>query len=438
MSNPKNEKAKAYKKKKSPRSILLKILTWILILILACFAFWKLAPDSARNAILKEVSRWPFVRQLIENYMGADFKGIQDENFNESDILINEEVYEKLNLTGYTNIALFGIDSRGKQFDDAIHSDTQIILSINNDTNEIRMVSVYRDTMLRSGNEENGYHYDKCNAAYFRDGVEGAINMLNTNLDLNITDYAVINFAGVSKLVDQLGGVTVTLTDKELDLVNNTYLPNLEKITKTKSPRVKHAGRVKLKGLQAVAYCRIRYTTYYAEDGKEYNDDLGRTARQRAVITKLVKKAKRLPIGELMKLSKEILNMNTPEITYFKTSMSIQEILDLIPTMIDYNISDTTGFPFTLDYKMINGADMVIPAGLAYNVKLLHLFLFDDREYQPSETVRNISYTVQDNSGIPEYWLTTEQEDALSPSYIPPETESETESASETAEEGQE
>lgn len=438
MSNQKNgESQKANEipnKKKGKSKVVFRVLAGILFLILCFCALWTVGPKSFKNGILKEVSTWPFVRQMIMNVFGEDLKGIQDEDFNEDNIQINEEVYEKLDLTGYTNIALFGVDSRDTQFDNQIHSDTQIILSINNDTDEIRMVSVYRDTMLRSGSEESGYHYDKCNAAYFREGVEGAINMINTNLDLNITDYGIINFAGLANIVDEMGGVTVTLTDKELDLINNTYLPNLEKITKTKAESVAHAGRVKLQGMQAVAYCRIRYTTYYAEDGKEYHDDLGRTARQRAVIMKLVNKAKRLPIGELMTLAKKLLNMNTPEITYFRTSMSADEILNLIPTFIDYEISDTVGFPFTLDYKVINGADMVIPAGLSYNVKLLHLFLFDDREYEPSSTVQDISYTVRERSGIPEYWLTTEEEDALSPSYVPPETEAETgsESGSET------
>lgn len=412
-----------------------KILTGILIVILACLLFWQFGPKSAKNAILKEVSSWPFVRQWIADNFGDDIKGVQDENFNESNIEINEEVYEKLNLTGYTNIALFGIDSRNKQFDSAIHSDTQIILSINNDTGEIRMVSVYRDTMLRSGSEADGYYYDKCNAAYFRGGVEGAINMLNANLDLNITDYAIVNFMGLANVVDELGGVTVTLTDKELDLINNTYLPDLEKITKTECERVKYSGRVKLMGLQAVAYCRIRYTAYYAEDGTVYENDLGRTARQRAVILKLVRKAKRLPIGELMSLAKSLLNMNTEEVTYFKTSLDIQEILDLIPTLIDYELGDTEGFPFTLDYKRINNAEMVVPEGLSYNVKLLHLFLFDDKDYEPSATVENISDEIQYRSGVYERWLTTEEENALSPSYVPPETESE--SASESGSESE-
>ncbi len=68
----------------------------------------------------------------------------------------------------------------------AQNSDTMIIVSVNNDTKEVRMVSVYRDTLLNVGDDT----YTKANAAYALGGPEQAITMLNTNLDLNISDYA--------------------------------------------------------------------------------------------------------------------------------------------------------------------------------------------------------------------------------------------------------
>ena len=96
----------------------------------------------------------------------------------ESDKLeINQQVKENKALKGYTNIALFGLDSREGNLEQA-NSDTIIIASINNDTKEIKMVSVYRDTYLNIGNDM----YRKANAAYANGGPEWAVSMLNTNL----------------------------------------------------------------------------------------------------------------------------------------------------------------------------------------------------------------------------------------------------------------
>ena len=108
-------------------------------------------------------------------------------------IQVNEEVQDAINsedshLTGYTTYALFGIDSRSAnmKFSGNQNSDTMIIASVNNDTKEVRLVSIYRDTLLNLGDDT----YSKANAAYAYGGPEQAITMLNTNLDLNITDYA--------------------------------------------------------------------------------------------------------------------------------------------------------------------------------------------------------------------------------------------------------
>ena len=82
----------------------------------------------------------------------------------------------------YTNIALFGVDARNGKLESGTRSDTIMILSINNESGECRLVSVYRDTYLNLGNDT----YNKCNGAYAKGGPQQAINMLNMNLDLYI------------------------------------------------------------------------------------------------------------------------------------------------------------------------------------------------------------------------------------------------------------
>lgn len=119
------------------------------------------------------------------------------------EIVVNQEAPK---MTGYKTYVLFGIDSRGEgsKFS-AQNSDTMIIVSVNNDTKEVKMASVYRDTLLNIGNDT----YTKANAAYAYGGPEQAITMLNTNLDLDISDYATADFSALVEVVDDLGGLEI-------------------------------------------------------------------------------------------------------------------------------------------------------------------------------------------------------------------------------------
>ena len=129
----------------------------------------------------------------------------------EEDIIINEKVKEQQETTmkGYRNIALFGVDSTVGALTKNTRSDSIMIASINQDTGECKLVSVYRDTYLNLSNDS----YNKCNAAYAKGGPEMAINMLNMNLDLNITDFVTVGFAGLTDTIDALGGVYIEVND---------------------------------------------------------------------------------------------------------------------------------------------------------------------------------------------------------------------------------
>ena len=92
---------------------------------------------------------------------------------------VDDEINEN-----YTTLALFGVDARGKNLDKGTRTDTIIICSINNETGEARLCSVYRDTLLNVAGPDKNPSYQKCNAAYAYDGPAGALHMLNNNLDL--------------------------------------------------------------------------------------------------------------------------------------------------------------------------------------------------------------------------------------------------------------
>lgn len=392
------------------RSKLKIVLIVILVLILGIALFFEFADAKYKNAVIKEVSGWPVVRKLVGMSVQDDYeKNVMDKGFDENNVGVKQEVAKKL--TGYTNIALFGLDSRHDEFENGTHSDTIIVVSINNDTNAVRLASVYRDTMLKVIDEDGDVHYAKANQGFFRGGVEGAVSMLNTNLDLDITDYVVLNFNGLAEIVDSLGGLDIEITQSERKYIN-FYLVETRKITGLEADDVTEYGEVHLNGLQVTSYCRIRYTPFYDEEGNKYSDDLGRTARQRFVIEELVKKIKEAGVTEALSIAKDIMNKNTEDDTFIKSSLSYNEVMDLIPVLIDYNIEDTVGFPFTLDTPTIKGESMVVAQGLSYNVEQLHKFLFNAEDYEVSQDVQDISDYIADYTGIGEVQLPEETESA--------------------------
>ncbi len=188
----------------------------------------------------------------------------------EEDIVINPEVKEREETTkmkGYRNIALFGVDSTTGALAKNTRSDTIMIASINQDTGECKLVSVYRDTYLNLSNDT----YNKCNSAYAKGGPEMAISMLNMNLDMNITDFVTVGFAGLADTIDALGGVMIDVDEAEINHLNS-YQFTMAKDMKREYKELTQTGYQRLTGLQATAYCRIRYTA---------GDDFKRTERQR-------------------------------------------------------------------------------------------------------------------------------------------------------------
>ena len=398
---------KRRKKKKKALKIIFVILMVILALLLFALLFWKFGPADLKADLIKMLSKQQVVRDIVADEVKDDFEEkVQDTRFNKDDIIVDEEVKKKL--TKYQNIVLFGIDARDDAFDQYTRSDTVIIISINNDTGAVKMVSLYRDTYLNIIGRDGSTYYSMVNAAYSGGGAQSAVSTLNTNLDLNISDYVVVNFSGLREIIDLMDGIDIKVSENEKNRINKIASDMVEGTDEEAPVLEEYGDLVHLNGLQATAFCRIRDAVFYDEAGTEYHYDFGRTARQRYVMEKLVSKAKGSGVSTLLALAKQILNMNTEDKTFIKTSLDYDQIMDLIPIMIDYNIVGSTGFPFTLSTPNIGGADLVVARGLSYNVSELHKFLFDDEAYQPSETVQSISDYIENYTGIPEVHLNEE------------------------------
>ena len=241
--------------------------------------------------------------------------------------------------------------------------------------------------------------YGKVNSAYTLGGVQAALSTLNTNLDLNIDDYVVVNFSGLAEIIDLMGGIDIKITDLEMRRINKIG-SDMQNEGVGAFTELTEFGDVHLDGMQATAYCRIRDAAFYDEEGNDYHYDYGRTARQRYVISKLVDKAKSSGISKLLDLAVQIMNMNTTERTFMKTSLQYDEVMDLIPVMIDYKLEGSAGFPYTQDTPIVDGNDYVVPQGLAVNVTALHAFLFNDSEYVPSQSVQEINDYIIEYTGV--------------------------------------
>ena len=180
---------------------------------------------------------------LVFGFLYVQFEkrlgNIDTVNIQSGDIQVNEEVENNAVLHGYTNIALFGVDSRDGSMD-YTNTDTIIIASINNDTKVVKLVSIYRDTYLNIGEDR----YGKANAAYANGGYKWAINMLNQNLDLDITDFVTVNMNALVEVVDALGGFDFDLTDEEVVHMNN-YCVGTSEITGKSYERIEPAKPTK-------------------------------------------------------------------------------------------------------------------------------------------------------------------------------------------------
>lgn len=299
------------------------------------------------------------------------------------DTHVNEDIPEESveKMTGYTNIALFGIDTRNSGMEESgTRSDCIMICSINNDTKDVKIVSVYRDLYLELCNSYESY--EKATHAYAYGGAQGAVNMLNKDLDLNITDYVSVNFTALTEAINALGGIDVELKSSEINYLNS-YIDEQVKVNGIKSDHVYDTGVVHLNGVQATAYARIRYT----DDG-----DITRAWRQRLVLTKMIEKAKSAGLSKLL----ECIDLVVDDVA---SSLTKDDIVDLAKSCFDYEVSTTTGFPFAYSTGSIDGVSYVFATDLETNVTALHQFLYDDETYTPSATVKTISSNVVAASG---------------------------------------
>ena len=293
-------------------------------------------------------------------YANSLFNKMEKVEINKDNVGISQDVEDKLSKydDSITNIALFGIDAS----DGGVgRSDSIMIATIDTHNKKLKLTSIMRDSYVNI----DGRGLDKINHAYAFGKAELAIKTLNENFDLNISEFAAVNFSTLPKIIDKLGGIELDIDSEELQYING-YISDLNGINNTSVSPISSTGLQHVNGTQAMAYCRIRYTS-----GGDYK----RTERHREVLSKMFEKILSMSPTSYPSLLNEILPM-------ISTSLSASEIMDLGNEVLKVGSTSLEQERFPLDGycegQMIGGV-YYLTFDKETTVNQLHDYIFEDK-----------------------------------------------------------
>lgn len=310
-------KGRKNKKKKSKTSKILKII--ISILVIAIIGAGIGAYIYINNS-LNNVTENPEQSESLDEWSGMD---VLKEDFTpiyedpKSEISSYKDMLKTwyyngtpVSSTHVLNVLFIGEDTRDEEImDEGTRADSAIIVSVNKDTGEITLTSVLRDSYcyyeVTAGDKESG-KYGKINGAMMDGGIDCYIRAVENNFKINIDNYVIVNFDSFEKIIDSIGGVTVDITQAEINEINN-HQKRYDHVTIDAEP-----GPVLLDGYQALAYCRIRYI----------DSDEVRADRQKAVLLQIFEKMKDASTVKILEVANALL-------PYVKTGYSKSEVVSI-------------------------------------------------------------------------------------------------------------
>lgn len=261
---------------------------------------------------------------------------------------------------GVYNILLLGEEAIGSGSARG-RTDVIIIATMNTNTKELKLTSLMRDTLVRIP----GYQENKLNTAYEKGGLDLLYETIAVNYDIRLDGCVMVNFESFEKIIDQLGGVEITLTASEAKYLNRTNY-----ISKPQYRTVVEGKQV-LNGNQALGYSRIRKRANI----NGTNNDYGRTERHRIILDAIFEKYKSKSKLELASLMYSFLPMITTDIEGDTFEILLNKFLEMGTTKIDQLRLPADG-TFT-DNVEVRGMDVLIP-DWDKNITLLHNFIFGD------------------------------------------------------------
>ena len=244
------------------------------------------------------------------------------------------------------HILLLGIDARPGQTTG--RTDTMIILTVDTNNQKIKLMSLMRDIIVAIPGHEN----NRLNAAYVFGGADLLLQTIENNFGIHIEHYLGVNFSMLADLIDQIGGLTLTVeSEYYMDRINAVIKEDNKVLGLNENDGLlTQAGEQLMTGKQAQAYARYRYGT---SDG-----DFGRTARQREVITKIFHRLTEMSLVELSALA-------MTNIDNVVTNLTLQDIMLLAPAMLSLKDAEIKELRLPVDggykFQTVRGMSVIVP-----------------------------------------------------------------------------
>ena len=294
---------------------------------------------------------------------------------NEENLGISTDIYDKYGKTDIFNVAVFGVDTRDKD-EFSGRSDTIMIVSVDKKNKTVKLTSILRDSYVAIEGRKN----QKITHAYAFGGAELAIKTINQNSNMDITDYATINFYKMAEAIDVLGGIDIEITQSEMEQINSEALYGTQK----GAALVKDYGLVHLDGDQATIFCRLR----------KQDSDEARANRQKMVVNALLKQARKVSPAKYPEVVKTIMGL-------CETSLTFSEVMSFVPMIND----DITIEAITIPGEPENAIGGIYEGAWVWRYDLdkaaerMHMFIFG--EIKSDNSKNNSSKTNKTSTTAP-------------------------------------
>ena len=310
------------------------------------------------------------------------------ERLEKSDVGVSNELVEKEEESNIVNIAILGIDRDGDGSNG--RSDAIKVISLDMNNKKVKITSFQRDTLIYIPEPENDF--DKLNHAYWYGGAPLTLKTLNYNFDLDITRYVAFNFDAIEHIIDMIDGIELDVHENELK-VTNDYIKGLNSASSNDvdAPYLTKGGLQTLSGRQAMAYMRNRYV----------GDDFDRMNRQNKVMEAMIDKVMNQSYTELLGLLDACL-------PYVETNLTMNEIISFGTKVLTFDLKniEQTQIPAsdnknkTVSYK--GYSPLYVMNSYQDLVRDVHAFIYNDTEYQPSQTVIETEAAIYETFGTVE------------------------------------
>ena len=185
------------------------------------------------------------------------------------------------------------------------NTDGIVMVTLDTRAHRIMLTSVIRDLLVQRPDGKTG----RINYIAKNFSPEDLCRIISTHFGVKVEKYIIFDFSQVSNIVDQLGGVDITVTNTEAN-----YLKRYAISPTSTTPRMNRAGTYKFGGHAAVIYMRIRKVGG--------GGDFMRTQRVRTVLSTLADQCREITYEEAKALVDCILENNTV------TNVTMPEMLE--------------------------------------------------------------------------------------------------------------